>query len=76
MEISTSTRPMTSKFGKQVHPEELTQRSLIKQVLETSSCEFQKHMSTIRLAMVIKLSMMITYLNGLLLKKLYDPFST
>ena len=26
MEISTSTRPMTSKFGKQVHPEELTQR--------------------------------------------------
>ena len=41
IEISTSARLMTTKFGKQVHQEELTQRSIIKQVLETSSCENQ-----------------------------------
>ena len=32
-DISISIRPMTTKFGKQVHLEELTQIELIKQVL-------------------------------------------
>ena len=41
IEISTSARLMATKFGKQVHQEELTQRSIIKQVLETSSRENQ-----------------------------------
>ena len=33
IDISISIRPMTTKFGKQVHLEELTQIELIKQVL-------------------------------------------
>ena len=34
--ISISVRPMTTKFGKQVHLQDLTQMILIKQVLVTS----------------------------------------
>ena len=37
--ISISVGPMTTKFSKQVHVEELTQMRLTKQVLVTSSCE-------------------------------------
>ena len=35
-DISISIRPMTTKFGKQVHLQDLTQMRLIKQVLMTS----------------------------------------
>ena len=38
-DISISIRPMITKFGKQVNLEDLTQMSLIKQVLVTSFCE-------------------------------------
>ena len=36
IDISISIRPMTTKFGKQVHLQDLTQMRLIKQVLLTS----------------------------------------
>ena len=36
IDISISIRPMTTRFRKQVHREELTQRRVIKQVLVTS----------------------------------------
>ena len=35
-DISISIRPITTKFGKQVHLQDLTQMRLIKQVLMTS----------------------------------------
>ena len=37
IDISISMRPMTTKFGKQVHAEELTRMKLTKQVLVISS---------------------------------------
>ena len=36
IDISISIRPMTTKFGKQAHLQDLTQMRLIKQVLMTS----------------------------------------
>ena len=36
IDISISIRPMTTKFGKQVHVQDLTKMRLIKQVLVTS----------------------------------------
>ena len=36
IDISISIRPMTTKFGKQIHVQDLTKMRLIKQVLVTS----------------------------------------
>ena len=41
IDISSSVRPMTTKFDKLVNLEKLTQMRLIKQVLVTSSGQYQ-----------------------------------
>ena len=58
MNITISKRPMSTKFGKQVHVEDLIQMKLIKQVLVKSSYQGhitkEKHfISTTRVAMPI-----------------------
>ena len=62
---------MVTKFGKQVHLQDLTQMRLIKQVLVMSlrqdNVANEKHcISTTRVSMATKLGRMVTYLNGLL----------
>ena len=74
IDISISIRPMITKFGKQVHPQELTQMRLIKQVLVTSLCQYNltyyKHyISTTRVLVATKLGTMVTYLDGLMTVK-------
>ena len=63
--ISISVRPMITKFGKQVHLQELRQMRLIKQVLVTSSRE----VSTSTVPMANKLGRMVIDLDGLLATK-------
>ena len=75
--ISISIRPMTTKFGKQLHLEELTQVRLMKQVLVMSPGQNhvtnENHISTTRVPMATKLCKMVTYLDWLLPLKLHDP---
>ena len=78
--ISISIRPKTTKFGKQLHLEELTQVRLIKQVLVISPSQDhvinETHISTTRVPMVTKLCRMVMYLEWLLPLKLHDPLIT
>ena len=71
---------MTTKFGKQLHLEELTQVRLIKQVLVISTGQDhvtnENHISTTRVPMATKLFRMVTYLDWLLPLKLHDPLIT
>ena len=75
--ISISIRPMKTKFGKQLHLEELTQVRLMKQVLVMSPGQNhvtnENHISTTRVPMATKLCRMVTYLDWLLPLKLHDP---
>ena len=68
---------MTTKFGKQLHLEELTQVRLMKQVLVMSPGQNhvtnENHISTTRVPMATKLRRMVTYLDWLLPLKLHDP---
>ena len=62
---------MTTKFGKQVNLQELTQIRLIKQVLVTSSHQDHvtnenHYISTTTVPMTTKLGRMVIYLDGLL----------
>ena len=61
---------MTTKSGKLVHPEELTQKIFIKQVLVTSLRQDQatnekNYFSTTSVSMTSKLGMLATYLDEL-----------
>ena len=68
---------MTTKFGKQVHLQDLAQTRQIKQVLVTSLRQDHvtndKHISTTRVPMATKLGRMLAYLDGLLPIKSHDP---
>ena len=80
IDISISIRSMTTKFGKQVHLEQLSQIRLIKQVLVTSSHQDQvtnwKHISTTTVPMATRLGKKATYLDGVLSIKSHDPLVT
>ena len=81
IDISISIRPITSKFGKQVHLEEFTQMRKMKQVLMTSPYQdrvanFKGYISTMRVSLAIKLGSMENYLDGLLSIKWHDPLIT
>ena len=70
---------MTTKFGRQVHLEELTQMRL-KQVTVTSSRRDHvtnfKNISTTSVPVTTKLGKMETYIGGFLPIKSYNPFIT
>ena len=79
IDISISIRPMTIKFGRQIHLEqkELTQMRLIKQVLVTSSRQdyvtnLKQYTPTTRVPLATKLGRMVWYRHGLLSIKSYD----
>ena len=73
IDISISIRPMTIKFGKQLHLQNLTITRLIKQVLVTSLR--RDHQST-RVPMATTRGMMVTYLEWILPIKSDDPLIT
>ena len=64
IDIFISVRPKITKFGRQVHLQDLTQMRLIRQVLVTSSHQDQgtnyNHISTTRVLMAAKLGTMGT----------------
>ena len=81
IDISIFIRPMITKFGKHVHPQNLTQIRLIKKVLLTSL--YQDHLAklhyyifTTTVPMATKLGCIVTYLDGLLSLKSNDPLIT
>ena len=64
IDISISIRPLTTKFGKQVHLQDLTQMILIKQVPVVWHVKIMrqtKNISTIRVPMATKLGRIVTY---------------
>ena len=66
IDISISIRPLTTKFGKQVHLQDLTQMILIKQVPVASHVKLMrqtKNISTIRVPMATKLGRIVTLLG-------------
>ena len=68
-----------TKFGKEVHLQDLIQMRLIKEVLVTSLRQdhvTNKNISTTRVPMVTKLGRMVTYLEGLQPIKSDDPLIT
>ena len=68
---------MATKFGMQLHLEELSQIKLIKQVLVTLSHQrSRKNISTTSVLMATKIGRMVTYLDGLLTAKSHDPLIT
>ena len=72
IDISFSIRPMTTKFGKPVHLEELNQIRLINQVLVMSSDIISSNSAS----MATILDWMITYLIGLPVIKSHDNLIT
>ena len=79
--IFISIRSVITKFGKQVHLQDLTQMRLIKQMLVTSLWQdyvtnWNHFISTTRGTMATKLGRMITNFDGLLPIKLHDPSIT
>ena len=79
IDISISIKVMTTKFGRQVHLEELTQMRL-KQVTVTSSRRDHvtnfKNISTTSVPVTTKHGKVVTYVDGFLPIKSYDPFIT
>ena len=63
IDMSMSIRPVITKFGKQVHLQDLTQMRIIKKILVTplrqDHVKNWKHISTIRVSMVAKLGWMV-----------------
>ena len=65
IDIFISIRPMTTKFGKQIHLQDLTQIRRIRQVLVTSLCQdyvtnVNHYISTTTVPMATKISKMVT----------------
>ena len=81
IDISIFIRTVITKFGKQVHPQNLTQMRLIKKVLLTSLykdhlAKLHYYIFTTTVPMATKLGCMVTYLDGLLSQKSNNPLTT
>ena len=81
IDFSISIRPMITRFGNQIHLQDLTQIRIIKagtgDVIHKDHLTNQTHcISTTRMSMATKLGRMVTYLDDLLPIKSHDPLIT
>ena len=78
IDISISTRTMTTKFGKQLHVKDLTEMRLINQLLVTTLrydhvTNYKHCICTTRVPIATKLGSMVIYLDEPLPMKSHEP---